>query len=324
LLDLLVCPECHSRLHLEVRRESEGEIESGTLRCVRGCGSYEISRFVPRFVDAERYADTFSLQRRYVRRHFDHYRRDRSGDQLFLPTTGFDAASLNRGVALEVGCGYGRFVDVVQRLGGTIVGVDLSTQSIDLANDFIGRRPNVHLVQCDLFKLPFRHESFDHVFSIGVLHHTPDTRRAFEALVPYVRPSGEIAIWLYHPRNKVSANRWRVVTTRLPAALLYGWCIVNQALFSWIRALPGGTRFNVLVPGASPSRGAPFWMRVMNDFDNLSPKYAHVHTPDEVRRWYAEAGLEDARALQRLTAMVGRRPVRRESAMPVAEYEAAR
>jgi SAM-dependent methyltransferase len=307
LLQYLVCPECRGQLEVAVRRESNGEIEAGSLRCVHDCATYEISRFVPRFVDTDRYAESFSRQRRYVRQHFDHYRADPSGDRLFVPTTGFDPAALRHGMALEVGCGYGRFLDVVERMGGTIVGVDLSTESINLAYDFVGRRPNVHLVQCDLFKLPFRRETFDHVFSIGVLHHTPDTRRAFEAIVPYARPTGQIAIWIYHPRNKVSANRWRVVTTRVPRGLLYGFCIANQALFSWIRALPGGTRFNALVPGASPSRGAPFWMRVMNDFDNLSPTYAHVHTPDEVLRWYEAANLEDVRVLKRDTAVVGRK-----------------
>jgi ubiquinone/menaquinone biosynthesis C-methylase UbiE len=199
-------------------------------------------------------------------------------------------------------------------MGGTIIGIDLSTHSIDLAREFVGRRPGVHLVQCDLFKLPFRRETFDHIFSIGVLHHTPNTRQAFEAIVPYGRASGRIAIWTYHPRSKVYANRWRVVTTKVPSSLLYSFCIANQALFSWIRALPGGQRFNVIVPGVRPSAQSPFWLRVMNDFDNFSPKYAHVHTPDQVREWYEAAGFEDIRVLPRETAVVGRRRGARASA----------
>jgi SAM-dependent methyltransferase len=308
LMEYLVCPACRGQLGLKTRRESRGEIEEGSLHCPKGCRSYQISRFVPRFVDAEHYAESFSRQRRYVRRHFDRYRADRSGDRLLAPSTGFDGAALRHGIALEVGCGYGRFLDVVERLGGTIIGADLSTESIDLAYDFVGQRPNVHLVQCDLFKLPFREATFEHIFSIGVLHHTPDTRRAFGAIVPHLRSSGRVAIWVYHPRGKVSANRWRVVTSRVPHTALYSFCIANQALFSWVRALPGGARFNALVPGTSPSRGAPFWMRVMSDFDNLSPKYAHVHTPDEVRQWFVEAGLTEIRVLSRDTAVTGRAP----------------
>jgi SAM-dependent methyltransferase len=307
LADLLVCPKCGSALTLTSLKEVRDEIETGVLRCGHGCGSYPITRFVPRFVDADRYAGSFSIQRRYVRRRFDHYRRDTSGDRLFLPTTGFEAAALKQGLTLEAGCGYGRFVDVVQRLGGTIIGIDLSTDSIDLAWDFVGRQPRVHLVQCDLFELPFRQETFDHIFSIGVLHHTPDTRQAFASIVPYLRPSGRIAIWTYHPRNKVSANRWRILTTRLPVWLLYGFCVANQALFSWIRVLPGGHRFNAIVPGASPSPQSPFWMRVMADFDSLSPRYAHVHTPEEVAQWYLAEGVDEVRVLQRDTAVVGRK-----------------
>jgi SAM-dependent methyltransferase len=309
LLEYLVCPDCQEAFDLVVHQERDGEIEAGLLTCRRGCGTYPITRFVPRFVDADRYAGSFSLQRRYVRRHFEHYRKDQSGDRLFLPTTGFEADAVARGLTLEVGCGYGRFVDVVNRMGGTIVGIDLSTHSIDLARDFVGSRPGVHLVQCDLFKLPFRRATFDHIYSIGVLHHTPDTREAFRAIVPYARPSGRIAIWTYHPRNKVHANRWRVVTTKLPAPVLYGFCVMSQALFSWIRALPGGQRFSAIVPGSRPVPGSRFWLRVMNDFDNLSPKYAHVHTPDDVRGWFTAEGLEDVRVLQRDTAVVGRKPV---------------
>src|SRR6185436_1085899 len=113
-----------------------------------------------------------------------HYEKDRSGDELFFPTTGFSPEGIKNGLSLEIGAGYGRFVDVVQRAGGRIVGVDLSTHSIDLAQDFAGFRPNVFLVQADLFHLPFERKTFDHVFSIGVLHHTPDTEKAFKAIAP--------------------------------------------------------------------------------------------------------------------------------------------
>ncbi len=304
LLDHLVCPECGDSLDLDADEWRSAEVYTGTLRCKsKGC-RYPIARFVPRFVDADAYADSFSRQRLYVRRHFHHYAVDRSGDQTFLPTTDFDAATIVDGLTLEAGCGYGRYVDVVQRLGGRIVGIDLSTHSIDLAQDFVGLRENVYLAQCDLFKLPFRPGTFQRIFSIGVLHHTPNTRKAFEALVPYLRSDGQISIWVYPPQSKVWVNRWRPLTTRLPASALYGWCIANQVLFSWIRGLPGGWRFSWLIPGTDPGR--PFWLRVMTDFDDLSPIYAFTHTPAEVREWFLQADLKDVKLLSRQTAVTGR------------------
>jgi SAM-dependent methyltransferase len=300
----LACPACASSLDLDVNERGDGEIRTGVLRCSRDGRVFPVTRFIPRFVDADTYADSFSRQRLYVRQHFQHYGDDRSGDTQFLPTTGFTAEQIRAALTLDVGCGYGRFVDVVERMGGRVVGVDLSTHSIDLAHDFVGLRPNVHLVQADLFHLPFRREVFDQAYAIGVLHHTPDTGAAFHAILPYIRHGGQIAVWVYHPSMKVSVNRWRRITTRLPPRWVYGWCIVNQVLFSWIRALPGGGRFSRLIPGAAP--GQPFWMRVLSDFDDLSPRFAHVHTPEEVRQWFEEAGLEEVRMLDRKTAVCGR------------------
>jgi SAM-dependent methyltransferase len=303
--EYLVCPECGCGLDVSVTEEASGQIKTGTLTCRVAGHQFPITKFVPRFVDADKYADTFSRQRLYVRRHFKYYVRDTSGDEQFARTTGFATDQIGNGLTLEVGCGYGRFVDVVQRLGGTIVGIDLSTHSIELAQDFVGLRPNVHLVQADLFHLPFKRDTFERIYSIGVLHHTPSTKDAFDAVVPYLREKGQISIWVYPPSDKREANVWRHVTTKLNHRVLYGACIANQILFSWIRGLPGGWRFNRLIPGSTPGPGRRFWLRVMTDFDNFSPTYAHVHTSDEVRQWFVRAGLTRIQALARLTAVTG-------------------
>ncbi len=203
------------RLLTWMQEEDTTEIRTGRLQC-RGCGSaYPITRSVPRFVDADAYVDTFSMQRRYVRERFADYVNDQSGHELFFSTTGFETSDIAGELILEIGCGYGRFVDVVQQHEGAIIGIDLSTDSIDLAQEFVGHKRNVHLVQCDLFHLPFRSNTFGGIFSIGVLHHTPDTRKAFEALLPYLQPGKPIAIWVYHPHNKASVNRWRHLTGHL-------------------------------------------------------------------------------------------------------------
>lgn len=304
-LKALVCPDCGSELDLTISSERSNQVETGTLRCQGHGHVFPITKFVPRFVDADQYADSFSRQRLYVRRHFKYCEQDRSGDARFLPLTSFDAERLRGGLTLEVGCGYGRFVDVAQRLGAEIVGIDLSTHSIELAQDFVGLRPGVHLVQCDLFRLPFRKGYFPHVFSLGVLHHTPDTRAAFQALVPFVAPGGQISIWVYDPQRKALADKWRIVTARLPHPLLYGLCILSQFLFSPIRALPGGGKFNHLIPGAMPGPNRPFWLRVLADFDNFSPKYAYSHTSEEVEGWFRDAGLSGIRSMDFTTSVTG-------------------
>lgn len=306
LLKILVCPKCKTQLDLHNGHVNNNEIESGNLHCKCCNTHYPIRKYIPRFVDADQYTDSFSKQRLYVRRHFKHYINDRSGDELFLPSTGFDKDKIKKGLNLEVGCGYGRFLDVVSRKhDGEIIGIDLSTHSVELAQDFVGNREKVHIIQCDLFNLPFRESTFDHIFSIGVLHHTPNTQAAFQAITPYLANGGKIAIWVYPPEMKKSSNRWRIITTHLPNDVLYYFCMFNQLAFSWIRKLPGGWRFNTILPGAHPTKNSHFWHRVLSDFDDLSPTYAWTHSKEEVLEWFTKAGLHDIRDLKRATSVNG-------------------
>src|SRR5262249_40745818 len=129
----------------------------------------------------------------------DDQRSDES-EHTFRNKTGFTREQLRGKRVLDVGCGMGRFSDVASRWGATVVGIDLS-RAVDAAQRNVGGRPNVHIAQADVFELPFRAETFDFIFSIGVLHHTPDTRKAFDNLPGLLRRGGTIAIWLYarHP-----------------------------------------------------------------------------------------------------------------------------
>ena len=308
LVNHLVCPEDRGPLRLEIVEADGDEVISGGLRSAAG-RVYPIRHGVPRFVERDEYARTFSRQRQRVRQHFASYQRafdKEAAGRLFVQSTGFDLSRLD-GLTLDAGCGYGRFLRVIDGAGGEVIGVDLSEDSVELAFDFVGRRKNVHIVQADLTRLPFPDRHFRRIFSIGVLHHTPDTQASFTALLPHLEEGGDIAIWVYAPEKKVTSNFWRRLTTKLPLDAVYAWCIANEALFAWVRSLPrGGGRFASIVPGGS--LGTPFWQRVMSDFDDLTPRYAHTHTRTEVARWFAASGLVEVEALSRATAVRGRKP----------------
>jgi SAM-dependent methyltransferase len=306
LLNHLVCPCDSSALALEILEEDRnGEILRGTLRSAEG-RTYPIERGVPRFVESDQYATTFSRQRQLVRKHWNSYRLDDNEERkLFVASTGFDLRGLD-GLTLDAGCGFGRFARFVSAAGSEVIGVDLSSDTVDIAFDNIGRQELVHIVQADLTRLPFRRGLFKRVFSIGVLHHTPDTRKSFEQLLPYLCPGGEAAIWVYPPEMKVTSDVWRKLTLRLPLRVVYGWCVLNEALFAPLRSLPGAWRLGRIVPGGA--LGRPFWVRVLSDFDDLTPRFAHSHSPQEVRNWFADAGLADIEILPRLSAVRGRKP----------------
>src|SRR4029453_16282739 len=101
---------------------------------------------------------------------------------------------------------------------------------IDAAYRNIGDRPNVHLMQADIFALPFRDSTFDLAYSIGVLHHTPDPQTAFARVASTVRPGGQLAVYLY-ARYGI-AHRGSDVIRRLTAKLPHSamWAISAAAV----------------------------------------------------------------------------------------------
>ena len=75
-----------------------------------------------------------------------------------------------------------------------MVGIDV-TNAVDAAFRHLGHLERVHLIQADIFLMPFREETFDLAYSIGVLHHTPNPREAFAHVAATVKKGGAFAIY---------------------------------------------------------------------------------------------------------------------------------
>lgn len=113
---------------------------------------------------------------------------------------------------LEVGCGMGTDLLQFSRGGARCVGIDLTPRSIEITQ----HRFNLYdadgaFMISDGEHLPFRDESFDVVYSNGVLHHTPDTEGAIREVHRVLRPGGVAKVMLYH-RN--SLNYWIEIVLR--------------------------------------------------------------------------------------------------------------
>jgi SAM-dependent methyltransferase len=209
---------------------------------------------------------------------------------------------------LEVGCGAGRFTEVLLDAGAEVWAVDAS-MAVDAARANLGDHPRLHLAQADLFDLPFEPGSFDRVLCYGVLQHTPDPRGAFLAVCAQARPGGAVAADVYRPQPYVdrwsAKTLWRPLTTRLPRDTL-------RRVVEWYvpRWLPIDTRL-ARVPklGRFLVAAVPCWnytglldldrdqlraWAVLDTFDALSPRYDRPQTIETVRQWVRVARLVDA------------------------------
>jgi SAM-dependent methyltransferase len=100
---------------------------------------------------------------------------------------------------LEIGCGLGTDGAQFAKAGADYTGVDLTDAAIDLARQrFKGSGLPGEFRVTDAENLDFADESFDLVYSHGVLHHTPDTARAVQEIHRVLKPGGRAIVMLYH------------------------------------------------------------------------------------------------------------------------------
>jgi SAM-dependent methyltransferase len=296
-LELLRCPRCHGSLSLA----------DSVLVCGNG-HSFPVRNGIPRFVADAAYTDSFSYEwQRFRTTQLDSHTGRSDTRARLQASLNFPLEDLRGKLVLDVGCGVGRFGEIVHEFGGTYVGLDYSL-AIDAACANIGHLPNVHLLQADLFHLPLAENTFDLVISLGVLHHTPDPRRAFAGLPRVLKPGGALSVTVYDAGNKVyvlNSRFWRRFTTRMPRRLLHALSYAAVPLYYlWTLPLVGWLFRSV----AFISLERDWRWRVLDTFDWYSPRYQSWHTHHEVFGWYKENGLVNVEVLAPSVSQIGRKP----------------
>lgn len=293
----LLCPECRAPLAFE---------EPDRFACSRG-HTYPVVDGIPRFAKAELYAESFGFEwMRHRQTQVDSVSGRTDSHEAFTRKVGLGRAELEGRLTLDVGVGSGRFAEVAADHGARVVGVDLS-RAVDAAAENLGDRALI--AQADLFRLPFAEGTFDAVYSIGVLHHTPDTAAAVRALAPLVKPGGVLAVWVYRRATRYRmSDLYRHLTTRMSDRALHRLCQVIARL-DGLRRLPLlGRPFNFLVPF---SHEADLEWRVLDTFDWYAPRYQWKHSESEVAGWFRDLGFESIEVLGAPVAVRGRRPASR-------------
>jgi SAM-dependent methyltransferase/uncharacterized protein YbaR (Trm112 family) len=352
----LACPRCGGRI---AGPDGSGWIDSGTLTCADCAAGYPIVGGVPRMVATAakhgtarvgartqaafgfewlRYPVTTPEEDRVtffgltgIEPSF-HERVDFSGFPTGPPTDEDLAAAatsrLEGRKVLEAGCGMGKYVRVVSDLGARLaVGLDAS-DAVERAVTVTERRPNVLIVQGDIFHPPLA-GGFDFAYSVGVLHHTPAPRRAFERVAALVRSGGELAVWLYPHSSRPGPyllEFWherlvRPLTSRLPHRVLERLCVglgrltvLKTRLRRRGGPIAGGIAraLSAVAVGEHLDPGIAAFL----NFDWYSPPHRSRHTDEELATWFGDAGYVDLRQLPIAVSAIAR--ARRPSAPDVA------
>jgi ubiquinone/menaquinone biosynthesis C-methylase UbiE len=110
---------------------------------------------------------------------------------------------------LEIGVGMGADYLEWLKAGAVATGIDLSTGSIERAKVRCERAGMLsNLRQADAERLPFPENTFDIVYSYGVMHHSPDTPQCVAEACRVLKPGGSIRIMVYHHPSLTGLMLW--------------------------------------------------------------------------------------------------------------------
>jgi ubiquinone/menaquinone biosynthesis C-methylase UbiE len=98
---------------------------------------------------------------------------------------------------LDVGCGTGRWSKYISAKAKKIEAIDPSKAVFSAAN-LLQNNENIRISKAGVDAIPFEDNSFDFVFSLGVLHHIPDTALAMKKCVEKLKPNGYFLVYLYY------------------------------------------------------------------------------------------------------------------------------
>lgn len=224
----------------------------------------------------------------------------------------------NSPVVLDAGCGAG--LAAVELLGERLhsiryVGMDVSRAVDVAAQRFAERGLPGGFIQADLAQPPFADRSLDVILSEGVLHHTDSTEHALKRLARLLRPGGRFLFYVYRRKGPIREFTDDYVRDRLQEL---------EPEEAWARLMPltklgkalGDLRVEVEVPedielleipsGRIDVQRLFYWhvfkayhrddldLEELNhiNFDWYAPRNAHRQSPEEVRGWCLDAGLE--------------------------------
>lgn len=298
-LKIICDPETKENLKLVSEKKNGQFILSGYL--ISKSNKYRIVGGIPRFVKLKNYSANFGFQwSKWNKTQFESENLGKlmSGytKKMFNQNTSLDKKNVKKKLILDMGCGSGRFTDILLRRNATVVAIDNSLSINNVKKNFLKQKNHIFCVQCDVLKLPFKEKVFDHSFSIGVLHHTPAPFKGVKEAFRVLKNKSTFSLCVYTKNGfydfpsviflRKVINVLKPIFGLYPARI-YTLIFVNfhfyLSKFSFILSKILKIFFPVII---LPDKNWSY----LDTFDSISPKYQSTHTEKEVKKWMKKSG----------------------------------
>ncbi len=209
-------------------------------------------------------------------------------------------------VGVDVGCGTGRWAALVSPRVAVLHCVDASPQVIEVARRNLAERMNCEFHNADVDAIPLAPGSMDFCYSLGVLHHVPDTLAAIKACTALLKPGAPFLVYLYYAlddRPLWFRALWRgsdVVRRGIANLPFAAKRLLTEAIAATVYWPLAPTGALVERLGGDPS-GIPLsWLRDKSFYTMRTNAYDRFGTPleqrfsrSQIEAMLREAGLDD-------------------------------
>lgn len=207
-------------------------------------------------------------------------------------------------IGFDVGCGSGRWAKLVAPKVGRLHCVDPSN-ALNVARKNLSEFNNCEFHKATANAIPLDDGSLDFGYSLGVLHHIPDTQGGIQACVNKLKPGAPFLIYLYYNFDNrpwwfrslwQASNIFRNIISCFPQSLRYITCQVISILiyfplarFSRVMEMMG---FNVSSLPLSAYRNRSFYTMRTDALDRFGTRLEKRFSRDQIKVMMEEAGLE--------------------------------
>lgn len=294
-LKFLVDPLTKEELILKNEIIIKNQIEYGLL--ISKSNKYEITNGIPRFVSDDNYSENFGWQwNKWSTLQFEENNLNKPMEKhthnMFFKITNWKNSDIENKYILDLGCGSGRFSDLIVSYKGTPILVD-NSNAIDVAkNNLKPKTKNAIFIQCDILNLPFKESVVDNAFSIGVLHHTPDPKKGVLEAYRVLKNNGSFALSVYSKDSLYNfpiVHIWRKVFRTLKPIFGLSPAFFYSQFFGrinfYISRIHRYLTYPIRLIFPTIVLKDIEWS-VLDTFDAITTSYQSGHTFDELYEWF--------------------------------------
>ena len=208
----------------------------------------------------------------------------------------------------DLGCGSGRWAALVAPKVGLLHCIDPAAQALAVARKRLAGQGNIRFHQATADAIPLDDSSQDFGYSLGVLHHIPDTRRALADCVRKLKPGAPFLLYLYYALDQRPGwfrALWKVSDfvrrgiSRLPFPLRKATTTALAATVYWpaARGAAAAERLGRDVSSwpLSAYRSVSFYTMRTDALDRFGTRLEQRFTRPQIEKMMAAAGLEQIR-----------------------------